>query len=479
MKSKNPNRIKVMLAEKKKNNSKNSVKDVLKQIPEKDLRKFVAKELGIQEMLDDFMKEFKDYFLKGDTAEAYTSQIFSAFLDADEEYGYIPFSAQSKLLRVVSDAAEAAIKFREKGNYEAAIDICFTILENGIDAINHSDDSMGYLGSIMSEGIQGLHALADIGISKLDDYSRELFIEKCWECVEDNTFDGWDWHTDMYGFLISLAKEDYEYEDIIKSLDKDDYLKKDYHQDTLQKLKRELVAKWKGADAAHNFTMGNLQIKEFREAAIKEALEANDLSKAYQLTRDGIEQDKENKPGIVHTWNHWMLRIAQKENNRELIVKYASILYVDPFYEQGDFYEILKQTVPADKWSEFAEGLAKQAINSRHGEKYPDLCSREKWYDRLLEYIRKQGNIHTLQHYETQLLHDYRDEVITMYIDYAVHLKDSTYTSNRKTYQEMCRHLKHAVKLGGADKVQAAIDGLRKNYARSRALLEELNTIKL
>lgn len=56
------------------------------------------------------MKEFKDYFLKGDTAEAYTSQIFSAFLDADEEYGYIPFSAQSKLLRVVSDAAEAAIK---------------------------------------------------------------------------------------------------------------------------------------------------------------------------------------------------------------------------------------------------------------------------------------------------------------------------------------------------------------------------------
>lgn len=467
------------MANKKKNNSKNSVKDVLKQIPEKDLRKFLGKELGIQEVLDDFMEEFKDYFMKGDSAEAYTSQIFSAFLDANEEYGYIPFSAQSKLLRVVSDAAEAAQNFREKGNYEAAIDISFTILENGIEAINHSDDSMGYLGSIMDEGIQGLYALADPDVCTLDDYSREVFMERCWECVEGNTFDGWNWHTDMYDFLIFLAKEDDEYEDIMKCLDKDEYLKKDYHQDTLLKLKRALITKWKGADAAHEFTMGNLQIKEFREAAIKEAIEANDLTKAYQLALDGIEQDKTNKPGIVHTWNHWMLRIAQRENNYELIVKYASMLYVDPFNEQGDFYGILKQTVPTDKWNEFAEGLAKQAIESRRGEKYPDLCSREKWYDRLVEYIREKGSIYTLQHYEMELLRDYRDDVITMYIDYAKHLMHNSYSRNRKTYQEMCRHLEHAIKLGGANKVQMAIVELRQNYARSRALLEELNTIKL
>ena len=42
-----------------KKNKKNTVKDVLKQVPEKDLRKFVAKELEIQEVLDDFMSEFK------------------------------------------------------------------------------------------------------------------------------------------------------------------------------------------------------------------------------------------------------------------------------------------------------------------------------------------------------------------------------------------------------------------------------------
>lgn len=52
-----------------KKSKKNTVKEVLRQVPEKELRKFVEKELGIQEVLDDFMSEFKKYFLKGDTGK--------------------------------------------------------------------------------------------------------------------------------------------------------------------------------------------------------------------------------------------------------------------------------------------------------------------------------------------------------------------------------------------------------------------------
>ena len=70
----------------------NTVKEVLKQIPEKELRKFLAKELTIQEVLDDFMSEFKRYFLAGDDGEAYVNQIDSAFIDAEGEYGYIGFT---------------------------------------------------------------------------------------------------------------------------------------------------------------------------------------------------------------------------------------------------------------------------------------------------------------------------------------------------------------------------------------------------
>lgn len=337
---------------------------------------------------------------------------------------------------------------------------------------------MGYLGSIMDEGMQVLNALADDDVSKLNDYSREVFMERCWDCVQEKTFNGWDWHTDMYSFLISLAKEDYEFEDIMKSLDEDEYLKEDYHQTTLLELKHSLIMNWKGAEAAHAFMTDNLHITKFREEAIKEALEANDIPKAYQLALEGIKQDQANKPGLVPTWNHWMLRAAQKEKNAEIIVQYASKLYLDSFHVEGDFYKILKRTIPADKWNEFAEGLAKQALNKQKGKIYTDLCSREKWYNRLMEYIRKQGSIYTLENYEKQLLHDYRDEIIAMYIDHAINQMNQ-YNRNRKTYQEMCSYLKHASRLGGAEQVKTALEALRKNYARCRALLEELSMMKL
>ena len=260
-----------------KKTKKNTVKDVMKQIPEKDLRKFVAKELEIQEVLDDFMSDFKNYFLQGDSGEAYINQIDSAFINAEEDYGYINFSQQSKMLSVVSDAAEAAATFRENGNYEAAIDICFTILENGIDAINHSDDSMGYLGSIMDEGIQGLYALADPDICTLDEDSRLLFMDRCWSSIEENTFDGWDWHTQMYDFLITLANDDEEYENIMECLGEDKCFKSDYYKREQLQMKHRLLEKWKGAEAAHEMMLDNLQVKEFREKAIEEAIDANDI----------------------------------------------------------------------------------------------------------------------------------------------------------------------------------------------------------
>ena len=228
-----------------KKKKKNGIKDVLKQIPEKDLRKFVSKELGMQEVLNDFMVEFKKYFMEGDSADAYIEQITSAFMDATLDHDYISFHEQSNLLDIVCDAAEAADNFREKGNYEAAIDIYFTILENGIDAVNHSDDSLGYLGSIMREGLQGLQKLTDNKVCTLDEDSRQTFMDRCFDCIDEYNFEGWDWHSDMYRFLISLAKNEEEYDEIMECLNDDKYLKKEYNQEKFLNLKHTLTAKQK------------------------------------------------------------------------------------------------------------------------------------------------------------------------------------------------------------------------------------------
>ena len=455
----------------------NNVKDVLKQIPENELRKFLAKEMSIQEVLDDFMSEFKKYFLAGDDGEAYVNQIDSAFIDAEGEYGYISFYEQRHLESIVCEALDAAKHFRDSGNYEAAINISFCALENGAAAVMHSDDSMGYLGSIMHESIEVLLSLADPEASKLTDDTRKDFMDRCWQCIEDDNFKGWDWYTDMYGFLICLADRQNEYEAIMQALNSDEEFKSDYRQRERMRLKKDLLLKWKGEEAARQLMLENLQVTEFRSKVIEEALSANDFQRAYQLASDGIEQDKDNAQGVVSTWNRWMLRTAQKEVNYELTVKYASLLYLHPWHEEGDFYELLKQTVPSDQWPKFAENLAKQAIDGGYNGKYADICSREKWVDRLMEYVGKQQSIYTLNEFESQLLPKYRTEIIDMYIRYAEGLMKS-YNRNRNTYKEICHYLKHADKLGGHDKVEASVKMLRAEYKRCRALLEELNSFK-
>lgn len=460
-------------------NRKHSVNDVLKQIPEKELRKFVAKELGIQEVLNDFMQQFKKYFLKDNNGEAFVNQINNAFMDADEEFGFINFHEQSKLLSVAEKAALAAVDFIKQKNYIDAIDIAFAILENGIDVINHSDDSMGYLGSIMNEGTQVLCNLTDPDVCVLDEDSRLALLDKCKNCISQSLFEGWEWHVDMYDIIISIANCDGEYADIMEILDSDNYFNTDYYRDQRLKLKLALIRKWKGEKSAQDFLLNNLQVTEFREKAVEEAFASANLQRAYQLALDGISQDEKDRPGLVHMWHHWMLRTAQKEDNTDLIIKYASLLYIDPFNQHGDFYNILKKTVPTENWKDFVETLARQAIDMGRMEKYADLCSREKWYDKLMEYVEQRNSKYVLKQYETELLPDYRDRVINLYIQLAVSIMDSSYTRNRKGYQELCRHLKHATRLGGGKKVVDVISDLQKKYARNRALIEELSYLKM
>ena len=66
-------------------------------------------------------------------------------------------------------------------------------------------------------------------------------------------------------------------------------------------IMRQLVAKSKGAEAAQEFELQNLHIQEFREKAIREAIESSNFARAYQLCEDGINQDQKDRPGIVPT----------------------------------------------------------------------------------------------------------------------------------------------------------------------------------
>ena len=165
---------------------------------------------------------------KHKSGDDYVEQVQDAFWDATLEGDWVNFRAQSSLSSEIYDAVESARKFMEKGNPEPAIEIGFAIIENDIDLINHNDDSCGYLGTIMRYGLELLH---DASKLELDDDNRELFQDYCEDCLKKKTLSGWDWDFDIYECLISLLQTPKEAKQLIKRIEKDESLEKDYNAD--------------------------------------------------------------------------------------------------------------------------------------------------------------------------------------------------------------------------------------------------------
>ena len=369
----------------KKNNK--DIKKTIGQIPVKELREFVEVQIDKnQKFQAAFLKHFEDYFLANESGDAYVEQVQDAFWDATLEGDWVNFSAQSRLCSEIYDAVESARKFMAKGNPEPAIEIGFAIIENDIDLINHNDDSCGYLGTIMRLGLELLH---DASKLELDDDNRELFQDYCEDCLKKRILGGWDWTFDIYECLLSLLQTPKEAKQLVKRIEKDGSLAKDYNADRRMKLIYQLTEKAEGKETARQLMMSNLQIEDFRRQAISEAIEAKDYSNAYQLGEEGITQDKENRPGRVSIWNHCLLKVAQAEHNREKIIDYARRLYIEPYYEEGDFFAVLKNNVPEEQWDGFVHKLADDVLKSRSPERYAEICSIEGWHQELMDFVGK------------------------------------------------------------------------------------------
>lgn len=457
---------------KKNNIKKEELIEVLQRIPEADLRSFLKKVINEPAVKVKFLKTFEPYFLNKESAKVYIEQIIEAFCDAQEDYNYIPFKKQSGLSSQMYDILEVAETFRNKGNFEAAIDICFEIAREAAEALENTDDSYGYIGGLINYAFTILQSLIGDKTYTLDEDGREAFIDACWDCIDEEVFKGWDWHLYIYKFLYHLANCEEEYEDILDNLENDPCLKSDYYQSERMKLKQEMLSQWKGTEAGEQFVRQNLQIPEFRELTIQDALQNANYQRAYQLCQEGILQDKGNS-SLTNKWYQWKLKTAQQEGDKEMIIETASYLLLSVNILKDEYYQLLKKMIPAEEWLAFISQLAEKAL-PLFDKLYLDICAKEKWTERIYSFLQKNSYITTFFHYEPLLLPKYREELIDLYIQHALNMMEKT-DCNRMTYQELCSLLQRAIRIGGSEKVDKAKAELQTKYKKCRALLDELS----
>lgn len=423
-------------------------------------------------------------------ANPYEQQILSA-IDYACYRGYIDWRGTKELGETAEDMLEDAESAFEYGNYRQCMDIAIPVMIHMCHALDNADDSNGDIGDPIRMSFDLLMRIACS--DDLDSATRNDLMKFCFEAFKNNTFGSYDWHLGMMEIALQLADSRKAADAIIELLNEkcpavSDH-DRDYHKCYLHEhamsLILSLMKQYYSCEETRAFRNEHLEFKAFREEAIRVAIADGSYDEAKRLALDGIELDSKDKPGLVSLWQNCLLHIAVLQNDTASIIKYAEMLWLEgyPFYQHEDgetvydYYSLLRETVGEKAWPQYIEAFAHRLRkgSSWFSDSYADLCIKEKWWDKLLDYVAEQHDARYIKAYEKYLKAAYRDRLIELYRDCVYQRLEKGV--GRNIYQEICSYLRHMKKLGRKDVVSETIADLRSKYPRRPALLDELDNV--
>lgn len=407
-------------------------------------------------------------------SQYYYEQQIKAILKASKgRYGFLDYHGSIAAGLAVGQMLDTARNHIGKRNFQNALYICFAVLEKMGAALNEADDSNGDMGGCISEACEMLYDIAKVNESEA---LRKQIFDWCVSFFEKGTLEDWDWHTDILELAAEIVNTRKEFDRIIALTEQEPESK--YTTERLQNIKYKVLMKMEGESVAEAFLEQQIANPEFRRMALQKALDQNDFAKAYRLAEDGVKHDMQKYPGLAMEWYDWMLKTAQTENNVPKIIEYARYLLIDHFRHGQDYYQILKQHVAPEKWTDFVEELLRD-INKkkRWDDEYliAKIYINEEWWDRLWEMVRNANNLSTTERYESYLSKDYAKELADLYVKLILVFMENNV--GRTHYMNACRYIRHIIKLGEREKADKVIATLRTKYSNRRALMEELNKV--
>lgn len=438
------------------------------------------------EELKDFVQEnakkdrkFRNYFLasfaqrsKNQSKEFYRKQIHNILQAGKGRDGWIGWSEMNYVVKTTEPILENAKKAFGQNDFKTVFFIATALLEEMTEALQYGDDSNGDLGYFIEEALEMLSKLGQEKLSK--SLKKELF-EYCISAFNKKLFAGWDWHLEMLNLAAELVGKESEANIILKCLDSVDG---EYERERAQLFKLDLIKRFKSEKEAKKYIDQHISNSSIRKKEIEKAFENKNFKRVTALSKDGIKCDEKDKPGLVKTWVNWLLKVAQAQNETEKIIEYARFLFIDNFYPEQDYYQILKETIEPENWKPFLEDLIEE-ITPKRNWKYTELIRKiyinEKWWDRLFIMLNQNTSLRNIEDNEKYLKEDYASELIELYSERLKNYVEKYV--GRTHYQTACRYLRRMKKLGGSEKVEALIDFFREKYPQRRALQDELSRV--
>ncbi len=461
--------------EQKKPTVENQIKTILNSLDQESLQKFI-----IEQCKQD--KKFRNYFLvtfghinqKLD-AEFYRNQIKEIVKTASDKHGFIDWHNMKYLIRALEPLVEKLESYKLSNNFQQAFFLSSVLLEEMTKTIQNADDSNGDIGYFIDTAVEALHDIASS--DNLDATLKKEIFEYCIQVYNKKLFLGWDWHLGILEVAEKLAKNETDVDLLISCLNKTE---SDYQRERAQMSILRLLHQYKTQKEVSQFIEANLSNSRIRKMEIQKAIEDKNFEYTKKLCKDGIEIDQKEKPGLATDWYRYLLKIARLENEVSEIIKQATYLFVNDSRSEEDYFELMRENTPAERWDSDVEKLinhikaqSKNTWNSRS--LIRKIYIKQQWWNRLFELLKQTESLENIETEEEYLAKDYASELIQMYSNRLKNYVEKFI--GREHYQKACRYLRRMKKLGGETEVNSLIEHFRKTYPMRKALLDELNKV--
>lgn len=449
------------------------VDDLLGKVTHDELILFVRNQAANDSLFRDSLLASFAQYNPNESKALYAKQVKTLIKVARGKYGFLDSSGAEYVSNELSSMLGLANHYIRKGNHKSAFFICTAIMDELISALEYADDMDGHLTDTIYDAFD---TLATIAQEDPPEEVRKLIFKYCLTSFSKRSFSGWDWHLNFLHLAAYMLSTDSEMEELFKriaAIPKSS----EYEVKKAQEIQYDVLLKRKGESVAQKYLEQNIDNPSFRARAIQDALDQKDYEKATALANEGIEQDS-GYPGLVASWYDWLLKIAESQNDTERIILYARYLLLKSHNPKRDYYQILKEIVPTEEWTNFVEAIVQEAMERKpyyRTDLVASIFIREEWWSRLLDLVKKEYTLDQLAKYEKLLAQHFPSELADLYAERIIRYIENHV--GRSHYRTACKYIRKMIKLGAREKADEVISQLRQTHYRKKALMEELDNV--
>ena len=455
------------------------VDELLDKLSAEDLKKYIRETCKKDRSFRELFISRHLYLVQEVSKELYSKQINAVINSVTDRDGYINYKETGKIADAVSDLADTASAEIKAGNYRVALYICYAILEEMADLINHGeDDSDGDFGG----GIElAMGILLAISEKPIDESLRKELFDYCVQAFIKGKFDDVECSYSMLEIAISIIKGEKEKQTIVTTLDsiKPNGERFDYNYKEAQQLKLKLIRKTESEENAQQFLEANLTNSDFRREILLKAIDDKEYNRAIELAKEGIKLDEKDKPGLAVEWQWQLLQIYQQQNDTLNIIQQAHYLFLNASrYPSKDMFDILKKQIQPAEWQAYFDQLVEDKKKSERNVGFSKIAEMYVWeeqWENLMALLLKNPSLENISGYEKYLTPKYASQLVGLYqsgiLNYMVH------HINRDYYKVACEFIRRMIKIGGREEANILIKNLRTLYPQRRALMDELGRI--